>query len=68
MEDRIVELEIRVAFAEKALHDLDGVLTRYTERVDSLVRELDALRERVGSGPSDGDGNVGPADDPPPHY
>lgn len=65
MEDRIVELEIRVAFAEKALHDLDGVLLRYTERVDALVRELDALRERVGSA---GGGTVGPADDPPPHY
>lgn len=65
MEDRIVELEIRVAFAEKALHDLDGVLLRYTERVDALVRELDALRERVGSAAP---GPVGPADDPPPHY
>jgi uncharacterized coiled-coil protein SlyX len=39
-EDRIVDLEIKVAFQEKLIADLDGV-------VRALRAEVDALREDV---------------------
>ena len=39
-EDRVVDLEIKVAFQEKLLADLDGV-------VRALRAEVDALREEV---------------------
>ncbi len=64
MEDRIVELEIRVAFQERALHELDEVVTKYAAHLDALVRELDALRQRI-------DGSEQAAevvDEQPPHY
>lgn len=64
MEDRIVELEIRVAFQDKALRELDEVVTKYASRIDELARELASLRQRVDDGAEGGD----VVDEPPPHY
>ena len=62
METRIVELEIRVAYQEKLLHDLDEVVTAYATRIDALTRELQELRGRVEAGA------IATVDEPPPHY
>lgn len=64
MEDRIVELEIKVSFQEKALRELEDVVTQYATRLDALGREVEALRARLDDGGDGGD----IVDEPPPHY
>lgn len=64
MEDRIVELEVRVAYQDKIIADLDEVLRAFTSQVQALQRELVELKERL----EEHQPEVGPADDAPPHY
>lgn len=64
MEDRIVELEIKVSFQEKALRELEDVVTQYATRLDAIGREVEALRACLDDG---GDGGE-IVDEPPPHY
>ena len=65
MSDPIVELEIRVAFQDKIISDLDEVVRAFAARVEQLERRIAALEERLDSA---GELPVGPHDDPPPHY
>lgn len=64
MEDRIVELEVRVAYQDKVIADLDEVLRAFTVRVEGLERELAELKQSL----RDGAPEIGPANDKPPHY
>jgi SlyX protein len=64
MEDRIIELEVRVAYQDKIIADLDDVLRAFTSQVEALRRELVELKERFEGDQPD----LGPADDAPPHY
>lgn len=64
---RIAELETRLAFHEHTLQTLNDVITRQQHQIDVLVREVQALRDRLRAAtPSP----VGPLEDekPPPHY
>ncbi|NDP37443.1 MAG: SlyX family protein [Rhodoferax sp.] len=65
-EQRLMALEIKAAFTEDLLDQLDQVIVRQQEQIDLLMRELAQLREQ----PRD-EGVVGsrsPHDDLPPHY
>ena len=62
LEKRIVDLEVRAAFQDKLIADLDEVLSEFALRVENLERQLQELRESADAPPS------GPANDPPPHY
>jgi SlyX protein len=63
-DERVVELEVRVAYQDKIIGDLDEVLRAFTTRVEALEREVTELKRTV-----DGDRDqVGPADEKPPHY
>ncbi|MCA9715414.1 MAG: SlyX family protein [Myxococcales bacterium] len=64
-ETRIVELEIRSAYQEQRLVELDDVLREFADRVVALERQLAELREQLTQEPGS---PIGPADDPPPHY
>jgi SlyX protein len=61
MEERIVELEVRVAYQDKLLADLDEVVRSFAARVEALERKVKELEET--SAPQ-----AGPADETPPHY
>ena len=61
MDERIIELEIRIAHQDQVIAALDDVLRAFTARVELLERQLQALR-------SGGALPLGPADEPPPHY
>lgn len=63
MEDRIIELEVRVAYQDKIIADLDEVLRTFTSKVEALQRELVELKQKLEDPPE-----LGHADDPPPHY
>jgi uncharacterized coiled-coil protein SlyX len=64
MEERLVELEIRIAYQERTLAELDAVVREFAERTAKHERELAELRASVQSAPPDS----GPQDDKPPHY
>lgn len=66
-ETHIVELETRLAFQEHTLQSLNDVVTRQQQQIEALVREVNALKDRLrAAAPSP----VGPLEDekPPPHY
>lgn len=64
MEERIVELEVRIAFQDKLLADLDEVVRANARRIETLERELHELKEAIAENPAP----VGPIDEEPPHY
>ena len=62
MDERIVELEVRIAHQDQVIAALDEVVRAFTARVERLERELATLGTSIRDLP------VGPADEPPPHY
>jgi SlyX protein len=64
MDDRIVELEIRITYQDKLLADLDEVVQLLAKQVERQERELQQLKEMMAEQPA----AVGPSDDKPPHY
>jgi uncharacterized coiled-coil protein SlyX len=64
LEDRVQDLEIKLAFQDKLIADLDALVRGFGDRLDTLHRELGELKKTIVSPPLPG----GPLDDPPPHY
>jgi uncharacterized coiled-coil protein SlyX len=62
MDERIIELEIRIAHQDRVIAALDDVVRAFTVRVERLEQDLKELRGAAGALP------LGPADEPPPHY
>lgn len=61
VENRIVDLEIRLAYQDKLIAQLDEVVREFANRVDALER-------RVSEHEASADPDIGPGDDRPPHY
>ena len=65
-EQRLTELEIKAAFTEDLLDQLNEIIVRQQQQIDALVREIGDLRQ------SSTDGGLGAPrnlrDDLPPHY
>lgn len=64
VEERIIELEVKIAYQDKLIADLDEVLRSFTSRVEELSRELAELKESIKADQS----TIGPANEKPPHY
>ena len=65
-ERRFEDLEVRLAYQEQTLNELNAVVTRLQATIDRLERRCDALLERLrtlGEGPGDA-----VIDEKPPHY
>lgn len=67
MNERLTELEVRVAFQEKTIQDLNEVVTRQQRQIDRLAQDLEAVKSRLAA--------LAPAlvipqeeEKPPPHY
>lgn len=60
----VQDLEVLVAFQERAIADLNAVVLAFTARVEQLERELGKMRGRL----EHPEAEIGPHDDPPPHY
>ncbi|MCR4332355.1 MAG: SlyX family protein [Sulfuricaulis sp.] len=67
MNERLTELEVRVAFQDQTIQDLNEVVTRQQREIDRLARELEAVKSLLaGLAPSM---VIAPEDEkPPPHY
>ena len=67
MERRLEDLEVRMAFLEKGLSDLDAVMQELGQALDGLKSEVMGMRaslvEAVG-----GIGPMDPVAEKPPHY
>ena len=67
MQDRLTEIEIKIAHMEQSLGELSDVLYRQQSLLDRLELRFNELRQRV-SVTADGRENSDPTDEKPPHY
>jgi SlyX protein len=66
-EDRLVELETKLAFQETTIHKLDEVVAQQQNQLDILQAAIQELHERMKSMAEETVRD--PADEPPPpHY
>jgi SlyX protein len=67
MQERLEELEVRVAFQDKTIQELNDVVTRQQREIDRLAQQLEALKAQVrAAAPSLVVGRE--EETPPPHY
>ncbi|NCG18957.1 MAG: hypothetical protein GWP91_08095 [Rhodobacterales bacterium] len=62
MQERITELEVKVAFQEHQLSELDGVIQTLRHELDGLRRDVQEIREQGE------DSESADPHQPPPHY
>jgi uncharacterized coiled-coil protein SlyX len=62
--ERLTELEIKVAYQDKLIADLEALVRSFGVRLEELTRDLKQLKDAVRSP----EAAVGPANEPPPHY
>lgn len=67
LQDRITELESRLAHHEHMTEDMSAVITAQGKVIDGLTLQLRRLLERVAEQDAGGS-NAPPDDQPPPHY
>ena len=65
-DDRLTEIEIKLAHAEQAINEMSDVLYAQQALLDKLDRGLTALRQRVSTVEGGTEGTSG--DEKPPHY
>jgi SlyX protein len=68
MDKRITELEIKVAYQEDTIQQLDRVVCQQQDQIDSIKKQLEQLNENTQQS-SEGETSLFSAlDDIPPHY
>jgi SlyX protein len=66
-QDRIIELEIKAAYQEDLLQELNKIIARQQQQVDRLEATVTLLHERIKS-LSVEHGNIEDKVEKPPHY
>ncbi|MEM8981526.1 MAG: SlyX family protein [Pseudomonadota bacterium] len=64
-DDRLTATETKLAYLEDAVETLSDVVIKQREMLDSLLRQLSELSDRLDAADSGTDPN---ADERPPHY
>lgn len=67
MQDRLTDIEIKLAHAEQSLSELSDVMFQQQQQIDRLERLVATLNERLQANESGG-GIGDPAQERPPHY
>lgn len=67
MNERINQLEEKIAYLERHVTEQDKAMLEMAEDIAKLRRELTAVRERAARGGSE-PGDRFPTDERPPHY
>ena len=65
IEARVVELEVRLAYQEELLRQLDGVIREQADGLERMVREIQHLREELAQ-PTEAEPSM--EEQVPPHY
>jgi uncharacterized coiled-coil protein SlyX len=67
MQERLAEVETRIAFQERTIQELNEVVTRQQDEIDRLAREVETLKVQLLTlAPSLVEGRD--EETPPPHY
>ncbi|MDO8909559.1 MAG: SlyX family protein [Pseudohongiella sp.] len=69
--EQLVDLQTRFAFQEDNLQALNDIVTRQQKQIDTLERELQSHREKLGElmqAVADRGPGSAPMDERPPHY
>ncbi len=64
MEQRIIDLEIKLSFLEQTLESLNEVILEQAASLDLMRKQLERLEQREGGAGEETD----PQDERPPHY
>lgn len=64
MAERLEDLEVKVAFQDRLIRELDALVRTFGDKLDTTNRELEALKQSIRSPET----TLGPANEPPPHY
>jgi SlyX protein len=67
MEPRIIELEIKLSFAENTIESLNQTIFRHQQQLDRLQFELRSLRDELANSQSSAP-QRSLQDEVPPHY
>ncbi len=59
--ESVLDLEVRLAYSDRTVATLDGLVRSLFARLEAVEKELRELRN--GEAPA-----IGPASEPPPHY
>ncbi len=62
--ERVEDLEVKLAFQDRLIRELDALVRTFGDRLDEALREIEQLKQSVRSP----ERTLGPANEPPPHY
>jgi SlyX protein len=62
-DERFMDVDVKLAFQERLIHELDTLVRGFGERLDKAERELRELKQSIAPPVP-----IGPANEPPPHY
>jgi len=68
MEKRITELEIKVAYQEDTIQQLDSVICQQQKQIDAFKKQLQQLTDSAKNDQEDGKDGPSMLDEVPPHY
>lgn len=63
LDERFMNLEVKLAFQDRLIRDLDALVRTFGTRLDTTERELRELKQSVPAPLP-----LGPQNEPPPHY
>ena len=61
MEERIQDIEVKLAYQERLIGELDSLVRTFGTKLDEAMREIKSLKDSLQPA-------VGPAVEKPPHY
>jgi uncharacterized coiled-coil protein SlyX len=62
--ERLEDLEVKLAFQDRLIRELDALVRTFGDRLVKTERELEELKNSIRSPEPE----LGPANEPPPHY
>jgi len=68
IEERLVEIETKIAFQEQTIMDLNDVVYEQQKEIQRLSTICDALMKNIKAFSEDTPGSNAPANEKPPHY
>ncbi len=67
MQDRLIELETRIAFQEDTLQELNDIIVRQQREIEQLQRMVKLINRQLTT-LSPAEGSLPQDEPPPPHY